>query len=159
MKTTTITYSLETAPSVLSEDLLPIIKGGGILLFVGQLGAGKTTLIKALTKILRVEEPVSSPTFSYVNTYTSGSYGLTLYHFDLYRLNSLEEFIAQGFDEYLTKRDSLIIIEWPEIIEPLLTAAMDTLPVTYKLSLQHDFTQPEIRHLIITAMQPSIKTK
>jgi tRNA threonylcarbamoyladenosine biosynthesis protein TsaE len=91
-----------------------------IVTFTGDLGAGKTTLIRALLRNLGVKEPVTSPTFTYVNRYTLEG-GKILYHFDLYRLNSLDEFMEQGFHEYLYQPGSWCLIEWPAIIMPLLT--------------------------------------
>lgn len=89
--------------------------------FTGSLGAGKTTVISALLEFYGVVEPVTSPTFAYVNIYklplgVAGSNYKTIYHFDLYRLKNLYEFQAAGFFEYLDSRDRLVIFEWPDII-------------------------------------------
>lgn len=86
----------------------------------GPLGAGKTTTIKALLRSCGVTEVITSPTFTYVNEY-SNNQGEHFYHFDLYRISSIEEFQAQGFDEYLYQPHSWSFIEWPELIMPLLT--------------------------------------
>lgn len=86
--------------------------------FTGPLGAGKTTLIQALCKALGVEEAVSSPTFALVNAYETVS-GELVYHLDLYRLDSLDEALAIGIEEYLDS-GRYCLIEWPAIIEPLL---------------------------------------
>ncbi|HLW72583.1 MAG TPA: tRNA (adenosine(37)-N6)-threonylcarbamoyltransferase complex ATPase subunit type 1 TsaE [Candidatus Babeliales bacterium] len=86
----------------------------------GPLGAGKTTTIKALLRNCGVTEPITSPTFTYVNEYKNDR-NEHFYHFDLYRINNVEEFQAQGFDEYLYQPQSWSFIEWPEIILPLLT--------------------------------------
>lgn len=88
-----------------------------ILTFIGDLGAGKTTLIKALAKQKGITE-TSSPTFSLVNEYTSSD-GETHYHMDLYRINSPEEAIDMGIEEYLYS-GKMCWIEWPQIIENLL---------------------------------------
>lgn len=82
--------------------------------FSGNLGSGKTTLIKTLAKHMEIKDPISSPTFAYVNQYDD-----KLYHFDCYRLKDISEAMDFGFEEYL---DSGIRcwIEWPEIIEDLL---------------------------------------
>lgn len=87
--------------------------------FTGSLGAGKTTLIGEFLAQAGVNEPVTSPTFNYVNQYQDGK-GQTFYHFDLYRLSSLPEFMGAGFAEYLYQPHSWAFVEWPEIIEPLL---------------------------------------
>jgi tRNA threonylcarbamoyladenosine biosynthesis protein TsaE len=86
--------------------------------FTGPLGAGKTTLIQSLCKALGVAEPVSSPTFALVNAYEAAG-GEVVYHLDLYRLDSLDEALAMGIEEYLDS-GHYCLIEWPAIIEPLL---------------------------------------
>jgi tRNA threonylcarbamoyladenosine biosynthesis protein TsaE len=88
--------------------------------FSGQLGAGKTTLIKRFLHAFGVKDTIVSPTFSYVNVY-SNQQGEHFYHFDLYRLGSMKNFLDAGFDEYLYQPNSWCLIEWPEIIQPLLT--------------------------------------
>ena len=92
-----------------------------ILLLEAPMGAGKTTLIKALCAELGVPQAVSSPTFSLVNSYEDSN-GNALYHFDLYRLNSLEEALDIGVEEYLDS-GARCMIEWPERIRPLLPDA------------------------------------
>ena len=92
-----------------------------ILLLEAPMGAGKTTLIKALCAELGVLQAVSSPTFSLVNSYEDSN-GNALYHFDLYRLNSLEEALDIGIEEYLDS-GARCMIEWPERIRPLLPDA------------------------------------
>ena len=98
-----------------------------ILLFEAPMGAGKTTLIKALCSELGVMQAVSSPTFSLVNSYQD-SEGKTLYHFDLYRLNSLEEALDIGIEEYLDS-GARCMIEWPERIRPLLSDAFHQIQI------------------------------
>jgi len=84
----------------------------------GVLGAGKTTLVQELLAHYGIQEPVVSPTFTYLQVYKKN--GFSIYHFDLYRLTTLAEFEEAGFKEYLYQPNSLAIIEWPEIIMPLL---------------------------------------
>lgn len=144
---TKVTYPLTDINSVINTHIIPSVKNGGIILLYGQLGAGKTTLVKALVKQLGILTDVSSPTFTYVNTYTSNTNHLIIHHFDLYRLHSSEEFIAQGFDEFLTQKNSLVIIEWPEVIEDMLLKQKNAASKIISLHLSHDFKNPEIRSM------------
>ncbi len=89
-----------------------------IIAFYGSMGAGKTTFIKAVCKVLGVEDIVNSPTFTIVNEYRAQS-GRPIYHFDFYRIERLSEVVDLGFDEYIYG-DGLSLIEWPEKIDGLL---------------------------------------
>jgi tRNA threonylcarbamoyladenosine biosynthesis protein TsaE len=84
----------------------------------GDLGAGKTTLIKALCEALGVADATSSPSFAIVNEYRAAS-GAPVYHFDLYRLRDARELLDIGFEEYLDS-GAYCFIEWPELAEELL---------------------------------------
>lgn len=89
------------------------------LCFYGEMGAGKTTLIKALVKELKGAGSTSSPTFGIVNEYHRQNGELLGYHFDFYRLNDESEAWDLGLEEYLST-DAWIFMEWPEKIEGLL---------------------------------------
>lgn len=101
------------------------------LLFYGDMGVGKTTLIKAIVKALGSTDDVSSPTFSIVNEYELNEE--KIFHFDLYRINDLEEAYNFGIEDYLDS-DNWIIIEWPDIIEPILSGNESII----KLSIQSE---------------------
>ena len=88
------------------------------LLFYGEMGAGKTTLIKELSKALGVKDAVSSPTFSLVNHYESDQGAV--YHFDFYRIESDIEALDIGFDDYLDS-EAWNLIEWPQKVGKLLS--------------------------------------
>ncbi len=88
------------------------------LALVGDLGAGKTTLIKYLCQHLGVRDQVVSPTFSLVNEYSTDT-GVNVFHIDLYRLESLEEALQIGIEEYLDS-EAYVFIEWPQLINTLL---------------------------------------
>lgn len=91
-----------------------------VFAFYGSMGAGKTTFISALTKFLGVEEDVvNSPSFSIVNEYRSDTTAELIYHFDLYRLESLDEAMDIGIDDYFDS-GALCLLEWPERIEDML---------------------------------------
>lgn len=87
------------------------------ILFYGTMGVGKTTLIKALAKTLGSPDEVQSPTYAIVNEYKSAAG--SIYHFDLYRINDLEELYNIGFEDYLND-DSWIFIEWPQLVANIL---------------------------------------
>lgn len=89
-----------------------------IVLFYGELGSGKTQLIKGICSALGVKQVVNSPTFIIVNEYVTGDNNI-VYHFDLYRLRSTEEVVEIGLDDYLNNR-GIILVEWPELIENIL---------------------------------------
>ena len=89
-----------------------------IFAFYGKMGAGKTTLIKSICEELGVEDTINSPTFAIVNEYEDRDMN-TIYHFDFYRIKSLEEVYNMGYEEYLYS-DAVCFMEWPELIEELL---------------------------------------
>ena len=95
-----------------AKSLINKINGVNIILLKGELGTGKTTLIKSILKNLGIEENITSPTFSIVNQYSTSN--LLINHFDLYRVKSLKELDVIGFDEYLDNK-GISFIEWPEI--------------------------------------------
>lgn len=89
-----------------------------IFAFFGQMGAGKTTFIKAICRALGVTDDVNSPTFTIVNEYKAAM-GFPVYHFDFYRINNISEAYAIGTDEYFGG-DGICLIEWSEKIEDIL---------------------------------------
>ena len=95
-----------------AKSLINEINGVNIILLKGELGTGKTTLIKSILKNLGIEENITSPTFSIVNQYSTSN--LLINHFDLYRIKSLKELDVIGFEEYLDN-EGISFIEWPEI--------------------------------------------
>ena len=86
-------------------------KRGLVIALSGDLGAGKTQLVKGLARGLGIMERVHSPTFTLVNAYSGGR--LNLYHLDLYRLETLEQILSAGLEEYL-RPDGVTVIEWAE---------------------------------------------
>jgi tRNA threonylcarbamoyladenosine biosynthesis protein TsaE len=104
---------------VIARNLVKKMPDTKVFTFTGPLGAGKTTLVQEMFKSLGVQEPVQSPTYTYMSVYRLPE-NKTLYHFDLYRLKTEDDFIATGFDEYLYQPNSWCFIEWPEVIDNLL---------------------------------------
>jgi len=111
-----ITYTLSQLDDVATQIISQ--SRSNILLFYGDMGVGKTTLIKALCRALDVQSPVKSPSFSIVNEYITSSKE-RIYHFDFYRIESEEEVLDIGFDQYLDT-GKWIFIEWPQKIVNIL---------------------------------------
>ncbi|MGI4020704.1 MAG: tRNA (adenosine(37)-N6)-threonylcarbamoyltransferase complex ATPase subunit type 1 TsaE [Janthinobacterium lividum] len=109
--------SIEQLPNSAKQLIEFLGEKDKILLFYGEMGAGKTTFIKAFCAALGVEDTVSSPTFSIVNEY--GYPEGIIYHFDCYRLKNQTEALDLGLEEYLYS-GNYCLIEWPEKIPDLL---------------------------------------
>lgn len=110
-----ITYSLDEVDDV-AKKLVEMVDSKTILLY-GNMGVGKTTLVKSIARMLGSADAISSPTFSIVNEYNIKN-GI-LYHFDLYRIEDIEEAYNFGIEDYLYS-GNWILIEWPELIKPIL---------------------------------------
>jgi tRNA threonylcarbamoyladenosine biosynthesis protein TsaE len=115
----------ETA--AVGREIASTLKGDEIVCLWGDLGAGKTTFSKGLAGAFTGISPheVNSPTFTYLNIYEGER---TLYHFDCYRLQGGDDFLAKGFDEYF---GSLCLIEWPERIEEILPLKRIDITISY----------------------------
>lgn len=101
-----------------SAEFISLTSTRRLFAIAGTMGAGKTTFIKALCDTLGSADVVTSPTFTLVNEYSTESGG-TIYHFDFYRVNKIEEVFDFGFEEYITSGE-YCFIEWPELVEGLL---------------------------------------
>lgn len=111
-----------------ATEFIKQMKDNTVFAFHGEMGAGKTTFIKAICEKLGVEDVINSPTFAIINEYRSDSAEL-IYHFDFYRINKEEEAFDFGYEDYFYS-GSLCFIEWPERIESLLPN--DVVHVTVK---------------------------
>ena len=100
---------------------------GDIVLLTGDLGAGKTTFVKAVAKELGYTGLVTSPTFTLLNEY-SGS--MPIYHFDMYRLKSSSEAVESGLDEVLKNNDGVCFVEWPQKVAGILPEKYIMLDIT-----------------------------
>ena len=103
-----------------AASLLPLLEQYRVVALHGDMGAGKTTLIKALCEAMGVAGTVNSPTFALVNEYRRPG-GEPVYHFDFYRINKPEEVFDLGYEEYFFG-GQLCLVEWPELVAPLLPA-------------------------------------
>jgi tRNA threonylcarbamoyladenosine biosynthesis protein TsaE len=110
----------------LAQELIRFCNNEKIILFKGEMGAGKTTFIKSVCDFLQVESVVSSPTFSLVNEYSS-SHGV-VYHFDFYRLKNEAEALDIGVEEYFYS-GNYCLIEWPDKIPSLIPSAYVTVTI------------------------------
>ena len=115
---------MEAGASQFVESMIP----GRVYAFYGDMGAGKTTFIGEVCRLLGVEDDVSSPTFSIVNEYDTSD-GKKLYHFDCYRLDSEEEAIDVGAEDYFYSGNTCFV-EWPEKIEGILPADVIDVHIT-----------------------------
>ena len=120
-----ITFSLDEINNV--AELIVAAKPNKVLLFNGEMGAGKTTFIKQLCKTLGVTEATSSPTFSLVNEYETTDNQI-IYHFDFYRLKKETEALDMGVDDYLYS-GHWCFIEWAENITNLLPENYSTITI------------------------------
>lgn len=103
-----------------AQEFLALMGDETVYTFEGEMGAGKTTFINALCRALGVEEdPTGSPTFSIINEYRSDTTAELIYHFDLYRIESLEQAFDIGVEDYLDS-GALCLIEWPDRIDDIL---------------------------------------
>lgn len=118
--TLTRTLADDAATAALGAAIAPLLVAGLSIHLSGPLGAGKTTLVRALLRALGERGRVRSPTFTLVEPYHAG--GLDLAHLDLYRFEHATEWIESGFDEYLGG-ETVTLVEWPERAAPLLPAA------------------------------------
>ena len=110
---------LEALPQA-AHKFVELMDDFTVFAFYGQMGAGKTTFINALSRQLGVEEDMAnSPSFSIINEYRSDTTAELIYHFDLYRLESLDEAMDIGVEDYFDS-GALCLLEWPERIEEML---------------------------------------
>jgi len=121
--------------TLVASEIIPMLGENPVVLFDGDMGTGKTTLISTLCKQMGVMDAISSPTYSIINTYESSQFG-ELNHFDFYRIEGEQEAIESGLDEIIDS-GAICFIEWAERIPKLL-------PLTYVrvvIELQEDFSR------------------
>lgn len=108
----------ETETRDIGKQLASRLKSGDIVALHGDLGAGKTTLMKGIAAGLGVKNDITSPTFTLLNVYQGGKYMVV--HIDTYRLKDEKELTAIGAEDFLSAPDTICVIEWPEKISKLL---------------------------------------
>ncbi len=138
----TITKS-QSETEEFGKKLSAKLKGGDILLLSGDLGAGKTSLVKGIAKGLGVEHEITSPTFTLMNVYEIKNSGIKKFvHIDTYRLKDEKELLEIGIEDYLGEANTVCVIEWPEKISGLLKDKKTT-----SIALEHT-DKPEERKII-----------
>ena len=110
----------EKALQRIGLSLGKLLQAGDVVLLRGEMGAGKSVLTRAAAKGLGVEGPVPSPTFTILNIHEGTD--LTLYHFDLYRLEGEDALYEMGLEEYIPSRDGASLIEWPQMAAEAMPA-------------------------------------
>jgi tRNA threonylcarbamoyladenosine biosynthesis protein TsaE len=128
------------------SDLSAKLNDKDIIALYGDLGSGKTQIVKGICLGLGVKDTVNSPTFIIVNEYSSDKFK-NIFHFDLYRMKTEDEIINIGFDDYMNSR-GIILIEWPEHIERILPHG------TIKIHLAHSVEDEN--HRFIRLENPSL---
>jgi tRNA threonylcarbamoyladenosine biosynthesis protein TsaE len=116
--------------SVVARQILDSCKDVQVITLSGTLGAGKTTFAIELLRQSGVVGEMQSPTYTYVQIYQNDA-GKSFYHFDLYRFKNKNDFLFAGFDEFLYQPNSLVVIEWPEIIEDILDHDVCQIKLSY----------------------------
>ncbi|MCR5831111.1 MAG: tRNA (adenosine(37)-N6)-threonylcarbamoyltransferase complex ATPase subunit type 1 TsaE [Lachnospiraceae bacterium] len=125
----------------LAEELAAKAKKGDIIALTGDLGVGKTAFTKGFAKGLGIEEPITSPTYTFVQIYESGR--LPLYHFDVYRIGDISEMDEIGYEDYFYG-DGVSVMEWADLVEPILPAE------TLRISITKDPAKgPDYRKITI----------
>ncbi|MBO4905773.1 MAG: tRNA (adenosine(37)-N6)-threonylcarbamoyltransferase complex ATPase subunit type 1 TsaE [Bacteroidaceae bacterium] len=136
----TLTISSLDSIEQAAQEFLSINADARWFAFNGDMGAGKTTFIRALCKVLGVEETVTSPSFAIVNEYqithpASATAPHRVFHFDFYRLRTTDDVLSLGIDEYFTD-DAYCFMEWPQIAEAFLPEETVLVSITYDETTQ-----------------------
>ena len=138
-----LTHSADETQRV-GAALAKTLRGGEVIAFLGDLGAGKTAFTRGLAEGLGVTDAVTSPTYTIVNEYLTGR--LPLFHFDMYRLGSSEELFDIGWEDYLA-RGGVCAVEWSENVQDALEA-----PITVRIDRVPD--GDDCRRITITGGKP-----
>ena len=132
-----LTIDSEDQLHEVAEALLDSLDGRTVVALRGEMGAGKTTLVRAVAEQLGASDQVTSPTFALVNQY-EGAEGERIFHFDFYRIEDEREAFDLGYEEYFYSGD-LCFVEWPEKIEGLMPDAVMEVRITVEGPTERSF--------------------
>ncbi len=125
----------------LAASLAQKAKKGDVFALVGDLGVGKTAFTKGFAKGLGINEPITSPTFTFVQVYETGR--LPLYHFDVYRIGDISEMDEIGYEDYFFG-EGVSVMEWADLVEPILPDETIKVRISKDLSQGTDYRRIEI---------------
>ncbi len=125
----------------LAASLAQKAKKGDVFALVGDLGVGKTAFTKGFAKGLGINEPITSPTFTFVQVYETGR--LPLYHFDVYRIGDISEMDEIGYEDYFFG-EGVSVMEWADLVEPILPDETIKVRISKDLSKGTDYRRIEI---------------
>jgi tRNA threonylcarbamoyladenosine biosynthesis protein TsaE len=137
------TYS-EEETRALARTIAKDAKAGGVFCLSGDLGAGKTAFTKGFAEGLGISDDVTSPTFGIINEYYGG---INLYHFDVYRIHSIEEMEDTGYEEYFYG-DGVCLIEWADMIERLIPETAVWITIQKDFSKGENYRRIEIKNIL-----------
>ena len=127
-----------------AKNLAKNANANDIFCLIGDLGVGKTVIAKAICNYLNVNENITSPTFTILKSYKSNNKTISkIHHFDLYRIKSINELYNIGFEEYLYDKNSIVLIEWPEIAKEILPKKFKTITIAKYLNDNNQFNDNE----------------
>lgn len=132
MKTMEINSDSPQKTIQIAKKLAYFLKSKDIVVLTGELGSGKTKFVEGFLSYFNLQDEISSPTFNIVNEYNTLKYNI--YHFDVYRLEDIEEFLAIGGEEYF--ENGICLIEWGEIIQDILPK--DYIHITFRKNVNSD---------------------
>lgn len=125
------------------EQLGKNAKPGTVYTLIGDLGVGKTVLTQGLAKGLEIQEPISSPTFTIVQVYEEGR--LPLYHFDVYRIEDIDEMDEIGYEDYFFGQ-GVCLVEWSSQIEELIPESAVKITLEKELEKGFDFRRITVKN-------------
>ena len=127
-----------------AKDIAKNANENDIFCLIGDLGVGKTVIAKAIGKFFNVKESITSPTFTILKSYDTNNKTIKkIHHFDVYRIKNIGELQNIGFEDYLYDKNSIVLIEWPEVAYELLPKMIKSITITKHLNDNNEFNDNE----------------